>query len=237
MLIVKSIYERVTQFMELLKKALGAYVTFAFIFVVLGICFLAWPQTSILTICYILGAVILAWGIVKISGFVKNKDSNKSFSFQFNLVLGIFLAVAGALLLVFPKFIIPVFPILIGIMITADGLHKIKAGIDAKSMNHKNWWLIEIAALVTIIFGICLILNPFEATNAMIILLGFALLIDGIQNIIVIVSTFKLMSQMTSEEDLKETGFNEDDIPNAPDENTDSEEIKPEDMIIEDKEQ
>ena len=37
--------------MDLIRRALGAYFTFAFVFVVLGICFLAWPQTS-MTVSY-----------------------------------------------------------------------------------------------------------------------------------------------------------------------------------------
>ena len=41
--------------MELIKKALGAYITFAFIFIVIGICLLAWPRTSLVTICYVIG--------------------------------------------------------------------------------------------------------------------------------------------------------------------------------------
>lgn len=218
--------------MDIIRKALGAYVTFAFVFVVLGICFLAWPQTSIMTICYILGAVTLIWGIVKISGFVKNKENNSSFSFQFSLIIGIFLTIAGLLLLVFPKFILPVIPVIIGIMITADGLHKIKAGLDARAMGHDKWWIIEIMAVITAMFGFCLIINRFQAVTAMIVLLGFSLLIDGIQNIVVIVSTFRLMSQMTADESKK---AKYEDIPNAPETDEKPEEIHPEDMIIEDK--
>lgn len=221
--------------MEIIKRALLAYVAFAFIFVVVGICFLAWPQTSIMTICYILGAVTLAWGVVKISGFVKNKENSKGFLFQLNLVFGIFLMIVGVLLLIFPRFIIPIIPIVSGIIVTVDGLHKVKVGFEAKSMGHEKWWLVEIVSLITIIFGICLILNPFEATNAMILLLGFALLVDGLQNIIVIVSTFRLMSQIVLPEDRREVEFKEEDIPFDSSSDVQSEEIKPEDMIIEDK--
>lgn len=221
--------------MELIKKALGAYITFAFVFVVLGICFLAWPQTSLFTICYVIGAVILAWGVIRILNFIKNRQLNHTFSFQFNLIVGIFLAVAGLLLIINPNLLIPILPILVGIVITADGLQKIKAGLDSKRMNHEKWWLIIIVALITIIFGISLILNPFAASNAMVRLLGIALIIDGVQNLTVILSTFKLMSTMVSDYDLNNSEFVETNIPNAPDEDVQTEEIPPEDIIIEDK--
>lgn len=220
--------------MDLIRRALGAYFTFAFVFVVLGICFLAWPQTSMMTVCYILGAVTLAWGLVKISGFVKNKDKNKSFSFQFSLIIGIFLTIAGALLIVFPRFILPVIPIIMGIMLTADGIHKLKVGFDAKAIGHGKWWLIEILAVITAVFGFCLIINNSAAVTAIIVLLGVSLLIDGVQNIIVIVSTFKLMSKMNAEEKAREE-FKSDDIPNAPYTDESPEKINPDDMIIEDK--
>ena len=86
-------------------------------------------------VCYILGAVTLAWGLVKISGFVKNKDKNKSFSFQFSLIIGIFLTIAGALLIVFPRFILPVIPIIMGIMLTADGIHKLRWVLTLKQLD------------------------------------------------------------------------------------------------------
>lgn len=223
--------------MELIKKAFVAYITFAFIFVVLGICFIAWPHTSLITICYIIGAVILTWGITKIFNFVKNKNMVKSLAFQFNLIVGIFLAVTGFLLIINPDLLIPILPILIGIVITADGLQKIKAGIDAKRMGHEKWWLIVIAALITIIFGISLILNPFKASNAMVVLLGMSLIVDGVQNLAVIIGTFKLMSTMITDEDIKNADFVDATIPNEPDnDDVQSEEIPPEDIIIEDQE-
>lgn len=220
--------------MELIKKALGAYITFAFIFIVIGICLLAWPRTSLVTICYVIGAVILAWGVIKILNFVNNKNMIRSFSFQFNLIVGIFLAVAGLLLIINPDLLIPVLPIIMGIIITADGLQKIKAGFDSRRMSHEKWWLIEIVALITIIFGISLILNPFAASNIMVRLLGLSLIIDGIQNLTVIISTFKLMSTMISEEELKNAEFVQSDIPNAPESDVETEEIPPEEIIIED---
>jgi len=219
--------------MELIKRALIAYITFAFTFVVLGICFIAWPHTSLITICYVIGAVILAWGVIKILNFIRNKRMIRSFSFQFNLIVGIFLSVTGFLLIINPDLLIPILPVLIGIVITADGLQKIKAGIDAKLMHHEKWWLIVIVALITIIFGISLILNPFAASNAMVVLLGVSLLVDGAQNLIVIISTFKLMSTIISNEELKNAEFVEADIPITPyNEDVQSEVIAPEDITI-----
>ena len=219
--------------MELIRKALGVYVVFAFIFVVMGICFIAWPQISISVICYGLGTVVLVLGITKIVGFVKNKENNKTFLFQFNLVLGIFLAVVGGLLIIFPKLIMPLIPVIMGIVILADGVQKVKAGFDAKKMGHEKWALIELVALITCVFGISLIINPFDTSNAMIVLLGLSLLIDGVQNLIVIISTFKLMSTMIPPEQLQDMEYKEENIPEAPEGEVVTEEIKDEDIIIE----
>lgn len=94
--------------------------------------------------------------------------------------------------------------------------------------------MIEILAVITAVFGFCLIINNSAAVTAIIVLLGVSLLIDGVQNIIVIVSTFKLMSQMNAEEKAREE-FKSDDIPNAPYTDESPEKINPDDMIIEDK--
>lgn len=221
--------------METIKRALMVYVAFAFIFVVLGICFIAWPQASILTVCYALGAAILVLGIIRLSQFFKNKESNKTIKFQFNLVLGLFFIIAGALLLIFPKIVMPVFPVIIGIAITADSIHKIKVAFDAKSMGLEKWWIIVLFSLITIVFSISLVLSSSQITTGLILFLGITLLVDGIQNIVTIVSTFKLMSTLVLKEDMAKAEFKEEDIPPAPDDDVKAEEIKPEDMIIEDK--
>ena len=220
--------------MILLKRALLAYIIFAFAFVVMGICFIAWPNTSIMTVCYTLGAVLLAWGIVKILNFVKNKNKSKGLAFQFTLIFGLFLAVAGALIIVFPKVILPVIPVIVGVMLCADGIHKIKVGFDAKKMGSTKWGLILISSIATFIFGICLVINPFDGTKAIVLLLGFALLIDGIQNIIVIICTFRLMSQLILPEDMENVEFKEEEIPVDPNTDVPVIEIKEDEIIVED---
>ena len=64
--------------MEIMKKALLVYITLAFVFIVLGICLLAWPHTSLRVICYAFGAALLILGIVRLSQFIKNKENDRS---------------------------------------------------------------------------------------------------------------------------------------------------------------
>lgn len=222
--------------METIKRALVVYVAFAFIFVVLGICFIAWPQTSLRIVCYAFGAAVLILGIIRLSQFMKNKENNKTIRFQFNLVLGVLFIIGGGLLLIFPNIIMPVFPVVIGIAITADGIHKIKVSFDAKAMGLNKWGLILLFALLTIVFGVSLMLNSANITTVIILLLGVSLLIDGIQNIVTIITTFKLMSTLVLKEDAANAEFKDEDIPTAPDTDVKTESIRPEDMIIEDKE-
>ena len=84
------------------------------------------------------------------------------------------------------------------------------------------------------IFGICLVINPFDGTKAIVLLLGFALLIDGIQNIIVIICTFRLMSQLILPEDMENVEFKEEEIPTDPNTDVPVIEIKEDEIIIED---
>ena len=66
--------------MEIMKKALLVYITLAFVFIVLGICLLAWPHTSLRVICYAFGAALLILGIVRLSQFIKNKETKRLLS-------------------------------------------------------------------------------------------------------------------------------------------------------------
>ena len=123
----------------------------------------------------------------------------------------------------------------IGIIIAADGIYKIKVALDARSLGHEKWGLIVVVSLFTIVFGFSLIINSGEVTTALIMLIGISLLIDGAQNLITIISTFKLMSTLVLKEDAANAEFKEEDIPQAESDDVKAEEIRPEDMIIEDK--
>ena len=54
--------------MDLIKKAKHAYITISVIMLVLGLVLLIWPKMSLSVLCYLIGAMLIIGGVVKLVG-------------------------------------------------------------------------------------------------------------------------------------------------------------------------
>ena len=61
----------------------------------------------------------------------------------------------------------------------------------AKVLGYERWWLVMILGAAASLLGLLLNLKPFESAAAMMMLLVITLLIDGIQNLWLVLSTVK----------------------------------------------
>lgn len=80
-----------------------------------------------------------------------------------------------------------------GILILADALFKIQISVDAKKFGLSLWWRILLVAILTGVLGFLLLMRPFEAAEVMMILVGVALLFEGILNLCVAIYTVKII--------------------------------------------
>lgn len=55
--------------MDLIKKAKHAYITISVIMLVLGLVLLIWPKMSLSVLCYLIGAMLIIGGVVKLVGY------------------------------------------------------------------------------------------------------------------------------------------------------------------------
>lgn len=79
-----------------------------------------------------------------------------------------------------------------------DGVFKIQTALDARQFGLKAWWVVLVLAICSGGFGLLLIVNPFEGAVALMILLGVTMVVDGIQNLLVVLYTVQ-----TTREEMK----------------------------------
>ena len=72
-----------------------------------------------------------------------------------------------------------------------DGALKLQTAVDAKKFGIEKWWLILIIALLVSIVGIILMVIPFAAQTVAAWIIGINLVLDGVLNICVVLSTVK----------------------------------------------
>ena len=188
--------------MDLIKKAKHAYITISVIMLVLGLVLLIWPKMSLSVLCYLIGAMLIIGGVVKLVGYF-SKDLYR-LAFQFDLAFGILSILLGVVFIINPEHIISILPIVMGIFILVEGVLRVQTAMDAKTFGLSTWWMMILLAIATSACGLLLIFKPFESAIAMMMLLGVTLLIDGVQNLWVAIYTVKVSERNVIDVDYKE---------------------------------
>ena len=84
--------------------------------------------------------------------------------------------------------------IALGIAILTDGLFKVQIAMDSRRFGISTWWVTLALAITAGAVGLALVFRPWASARLLTILLGAALLAEGILNLCVAVSTVKIVS-------------------------------------------
>ncbi|HOF69618.1 MAG TPA: DUF308 domain-containing protein, partial [Ruminococcus sp.] len=106
------------------------YIIMSFLLSLLGIIFIAKPESSALFIGIAIGALMIIFGAVKIIGYL-SKDLYR-LAFQFDLCFGILFILLGIAVIVKAENVVSFICWAIGIAILADGIFKIQIAKDSK---------------------------------------------------------------------------------------------------------
>lgn len=174
-----------------IQTAKVGYIIISILLCALGIVLIAVPDFSASMLCWIGGALLILFGLVKIIGYC-SKDLYR-LAFQYDLAFGILLIALGVILIIRSDTMMNVICIFLGICILADALLKIQISIDSKVFGIRRWWLILTVAVITGIAGFLLVLHPSEGTQIVMTLLGIALLTEGVLNLVTILTAVKII--------------------------------------------
>lgn len=167
------------------------YIIISIMLCALGVVLIAVPDFSASLLCRIGGAFLILFGCVKIIGYF-SKDLYR-LAFQYDLAFGILMIVLGIALIVRTDTMGNIICIFLGICILADALLKIQISVDSKTFGIRQWWLILAVALITGTIGFLLVIRPWEGAQIVMLLLGIALLTEGVLNLVTILTTVKII--------------------------------------------
>lgn len=168
------------------------YVIMSLVFCAAGIACIANPGLSAAVIGRMLGAAMILFGAVKLVGYF-SRDLYR-LAFQYDLGFGLLLIALGALVLLRPAEVRDFLLTALGIAILTDGLYKVQIAVDTKRFGVSVWWLTLVLAVVTGTVGLSLVFRPWDSTRLLTILLGTALVAEGILNLCVAISTVKIVN-------------------------------------------
>ena len=158
------------------KKMSITSIAFSLLFIVTGIFLLLKPETVINYVCYVLGLILVLWGVVSIIQFFSDKNSTNYLSLNF--IFGAFVFIFGIIILIKPSIIASIIPLLLGVWMIINGVTKL-----SYSLSIKNIFSI-IGAILIVIFGITLVFNPFEGAKGLTQIIGIALIIYSVFDLV-----------------------------------------------------
>ena len=175
------------------RAAKTGYITLSGALCGLGLLMVAYPRLSISLMSMLLAVVLIAYGGVKIMGYFSGDIYR--LAFQFDLAFGALMVVLGALILLMPSIAINTLCVIMGVETIADGLFKVQTALDARRFGLERWWLIFALAVSAVGFGATLALRPAQAAEALTLLLGMALMAEGVLNLCVGLCAVKIIDR------------------------------------------
>lgn len=176
---------------KFMRAAKASYIVLSALYCVFGVLLIAVPDFSMKLLGILVGCMMIGFGAVKLMGYF-SRDLYR-LAFQFDLAYGILLIVLGLIVLVRPVQLVSFFCLVLGICILADGLFKIQAASDSKRFGLRPWWLILALAIMACLAGLLLVFRPMDGARALLVLLGIAMLAEGILNLCVACSMIKII--------------------------------------------
>lgn len=168
--------------LEYIKKAFRNYWILSVFCVVLGTALIIDPHFFTNAIGYVVGGLLVGYGVVElVKYFTKTKENPL---YATGLVIGITLCAAGIFIIARPDFIPKVIAVIFGLYMLISGICNLQDAINIRRAGLDSWKVSGIPAIITTVVGLVLLFDPLAPVNAALTLLGIALLVSGLSNII-----------------------------------------------------
>lgn len=161
-----------------MSSILAALVTIA-----LGVLLVWWPDRSMDFLCLMLGITIFAIGIIYILGWLARRKKGVP---AFFVLPGVILCALGVWLMTSPDSVIILIQYIFGAILIFHGVIDLQGALALASHRWNRWWLDLLLTALTIGLGVLILLNPFGTFSALVILIGAALIYDGVSDLWII---------------------------------------------------
>lgn len=172
------------EFMTRLKKLKSGFTWLSIGYIILGLLLLFLPTTSLMIVCYGLGALLLLFSLFRLISIVRTKDWVIPYASTSSIILSLLM---GLLLIMKPELFISIIPFLLGFLIMVDSFMHVQTAFRLKSFGAKRWYWQLILAAITLVLGVLMVFYPFGTAAVFTMYLGIVLVVDGIMNLVDII--------------------------------------------------
>lgn len=179
---------------ELMNKIFKSSLFSSVGLAILGLLLIFQSEITIVSISYIIGAVLVALGALAAINYVKSKETNNRK--EMDIVYGTVCIVLGILVICNPQGIASLLPFIIGLVIIITSATKLQYGVELKRQNSNLWKTTVILSIITMLCGVLLIFNPFQGAIFITKVVGILILIYAILDIISTISIKRTVNKL-----------------------------------------
>ena len=155
----------------------------ALVTILLGVILIWWPDRSVNFLCMLLGVSIFITGIIYILGWLARRKEGVP---AFFVLPGVILCALGVWLMTSPASVIKLIQYIFGDILFFHGAVDLQGAVSLMRRRWGRWWVDLLLALLTILLGVLVLLNPFGTFAALVMLIGAALVFDGVSDLCII---------------------------------------------------
>ena len=142
---------------------------------ILGILLIFYSAQTIITISYVIGAILIAIGVIAILKFIN--DYNAKIKNELDIVYGIVSVILGIIVISNPEGIASIIPFVVAVFIIISSATKLQYSLELKKDDNELWKSTMIISIITMLCGILLIFNPFKGAVMFIRVVGILILV------------------------------------------------------------
>lgn len=167
---------------SLMKKFFRSSIMTSIVLLVLGFMLIFKSEATIISISYIIGAILVAIGVLAIIKFIRN--TNNVSKNELDIVYGVVTIILGILIITNPEAIASIIPIVLGISIIISSATKLQYAFELKANGNILWKTTMVISVISTICGIILLFNPFKGAVMFTKIVGIFIVIYAVLDLI-----------------------------------------------------
>lgn len=167
---------------DFFRKIIRNQLVSAIVSIIFGIVLIAYRGNAVATIIRILGYLLFVGAVVYIIAYFVGKDGIRNPS---QLASGILCALFGIICVATPGWLVSLFPVVLGIVLIISSIFNLSVLLSSP-FHTGIGGLSLVLSILTLIFGILAIVDPWGTANILILFIGLTYLINGIGDLVAI---------------------------------------------------
>ena len=166
----------------MMKNLKWNLILMSLLYLGLGVFLLLMPDIALSVVCYALGGVVLACAAVQLVRYFVSERG--IFQSQLTLISGLVCLGLGGFLILRSDIVVRILPIVFGLFVIFDSLGRVQNALELRRCGYSSWKSFLFMALLSVVLGAVMLLNPFGAMETLVMAIGVILIVEGALNLL-----------------------------------------------------